>query len=194
MACKLTNMIMDENDEPLYKSNRVIIRRLARNDCEEFVSLVRSSEKFLHPWVVLPDTAAKFGDYLKRFDGVAAEALLICTCEYGNIVGAASISNILREPYQRGVLGYNSFASTARQGYMFEGLRLIIRFAFADLGLHRLEADIQPENNPSLKLAHRLGLRREGFSPEYIHIQGVWKDHERWAMTCDMLGTCKTSN
>lgn len=171
----------------LYETERIVIRQLTLGDREDFIELVRLSEEFLHPWVYLPSTASKFDEYIKRFDGETGEAMLICTREHGDIVGAVSISNIVREPYQRGILGYNAFASSAGQGYVPEGLRLVFRFAFADLGLHRLEADIQPGNDRSLRLARKVGLRREGYSPGFIHIRGAWKDHERWAITSDMI-------
>ncbi|MFJ7948779.1 GNAT family N-acetyltransferase, partial [Streptomyces sp. NPDC096354] len=66
-----------------------------------------------------------------------------------------------------------------------KALRLVIQFAFTDLGLHRLEANIQPENTASLKLVQRLGFRREGYSAGFQHINGTWQDHERWALTAD---------
>jgi ribosomal-protein-alanine N-acetyltransferase len=71
---------------------------------------------------------------------------------------------------------------------MREGFELIFRFAFGYLGLHRLEADIQPGNEPSLRFARRAGFRREGYSPRFARIDGVWRDHERWAINNDMIG------
>lgn len=65
---------------------------------------------------------------------------------------------------------------------MTEALRAAIAYAFGDLELHRLEANIQPGNATSIALLCRLGFRKEGFSPRYLRINGEWRDHERWAL------------
>jgi [ribosomal protein S5]-alanine N-acetyltransferase len=171
----------------LRESTRVALRRISIDDRERFVELVNISSGLLHPWVYLPATSSKFDEYLRRFDQQTAECLLICIQESGEIAGTVSISDIIRGPYQRGTVGYNAFAPSAGQGYMSEGFKLVFRFAFEDLDLHRLEADIQPGNEASLKFAHRVGFRREGYSSGFVCIAGIWKDHERWAVNSDMI-------
>ena len=61
----------------------------------------------------------------------------------------------------------------------------MLRHAFGRLGLHRVEANIQPHNQPSRVVAQRNGFQLEGFSPRYLQIAGVWADHERWAITIE---------
>ena len=75
-----------------------------------------------------------------------------------------------------------AFAPFASQGYMTEALGLVVRYAFRGLKLHRLEANIQPGNEDSIRLAKRCGFVKEGFSPAYLKIGGRWRDHERWAI------------
>jgi ribosomal-protein-alanine N-acetyltransferase len=68
---------------------------------------------------------------------------------------------------------------------MAEGLSLVLDDAFRRRRLHRLEANIQPGNRPSIRLVRRLGFRREGYSARYLRIAGRWRDHERWAILAD---------
>jgi ribosomal-protein-alanine N-acetyltransferase len=93
-----------------------------------------------------------------------------------------NLNEIVRGAFHSAYLGYYGFAPHARQGYMTEGLGLVLRHAFRQMGLHRLEANIQPRNRASRALVRRLGFRREGFSPRYLKVLGRWRDHERWAI------------
>ena len=91
----------------------------------------------------------------------------------------------MRGPFQCAYAGYYAHQAHAGNGYMREGLDLLLRHAFRTMGLHRLEANIQPENAPSIALVRGAGFRLEGFSPRYLKIGGRWRDHERWAITVE---------
>ncbi|NKZ06253.1 GNAT family N-acetyltransferase [Actinomadura latina] len=164
---------------------RVLVRRVQEEDEARFVALAKESAAFHHPWVVLPASAGEFREYLERFDQVAAVGLVICLREGGDLVGTVNINGIVRGCYQRGMLGYSAFLPYAGRGYVGEGVGLAVEYAFGELGLHRVEADIQPGNTASVQLVRRLGFRKEGFSPGFIKIDGVWRDHERWARVVD---------
>lgn len=169
------------------ESERVALRPLAADDEAEFTELARASTDLHRPWIFAPTTSDEFKSYIKRFDRQAAESMLVCDRGSGAIAGFINITEIIRGPYQRATVGYGVFAPYARQGYMSEGLGLVVQFAFAELGLHRLEADIQPGNKASFKLAGRAGFRYEGYSPAFVRIGEQWKDHERWAINADMV-------
>ncbi len=112
--------------------------------------------------------------------------MVVCFKERADLVGMININGIVRGPYQRGVLGYAAFLPYAGRGYMSTGVALAVHYAFDQLRLHRVEADIQPGNTASLRLVRQLGFRKEGVSPGFIKIDGVWCDHERWAITREM--------
>ncbi|WP_245656074.1 GNAT family N-acetyltransferase [Microtetraspora fusca] len=169
--------------------SRVVLRPMTRHDQDEFVRLVRASADLHHPWMSLPATAEDFEAYLRRFDDpLSAQGLLVCVRDTGAMAGNININSIVRGRFQSASLGYAAFAPAAGQGYMFEGLGLALRYAFEQLRLHRLEAQIQPDNHASLRLVQRLGFRYEGYAPDLLFIDGAWRDHERWAITNTMAG------
>lgn len=170
-------------------TRRVTLRFLAPRDEDEFVSLVAASRDLHHPWMFLPNNPRDFQIYVDRFDHLNAESLLICVRDTGAIAGIVNINTIIRGAFQNGSLGYAAFAPAAGQGYMTEGLGLIIRWAFSRLALHRLEAQIQPGNDASRRLVERLGFRNEGYSPDLLFINGAWRGHDRWAITSDMIAS-----
>jgi [ribosomal protein S5]-alanine N-acetyltransferase len=164
---------------------RVLISRPSSADADEFVTAVRASRQSLHPWVDPPATPERFAAYLQRAAQPERASYLIRHAECGGLVGFANIGSIVRGGLQSGYLGYGGFVSHAGRGLMTEGVGAVVAAAFGELGLHRLEANIQPANLPSINLARRLGFRREGFSPRYLMVDGAWRDHERWAVLAD---------
>jgi [ribosomal protein S5]-alanine N-acetyltransferase len=170
-------------------AGRVTLRPAAGGDEREFLELARASVHLHHPWMSLPTTPADFQAYIKRYQQPGQESLLVCLRGTGAIAGQVNINSIIRGRFQSASLGYAAFAPTAGHGYMTEGVGLVIRYAFEELRLHRLEANIQPGNHASLKLVRRLGFRNEGLCPEMLFIDGAWRDHERWAITVTMTGT-----
>ncbi|MGV9428628.1 GNAT family N-acetyltransferase [Streptomyces sp. NPDC003656] len=165
---------------------RVSIRYICRDDYEELTALTRDSAEMLQRWLgAREQTEEAFRDHLARFEQPTHEGLVICLQSTGAIVGGVNINNIVRGGFQSGTLGYTAYRSTTGRGYMTEGLRLVLEHAFRTLDLHRLEANIQPDNIPSLNLLQRLGFQQEGFSPAFQFINGAWRDHERWAITAE---------
>ncbi|MFJ3861605.1 GNAT family N-acetyltransferase [Streptomyces sp. NPDC090085] len=162
------------------------IRHVRREDYEERTALARASATMMQRWLgASTQTAEEFDAYLARLEQPTHEGFVICLRTTGEIVGGVNINNIVRGALQSGTLGYTAYAPTAGHGYMTEGLGLVVLHAFEGLALHRLEANIQPDNTPSLNLVKRVGFQREGYSAAFQLINGVWTDHERWAVTAE---------
>ena len=123
--------------------------------------------------------------YLRRLRRPTQAGYLVCRRDSGELVGVVNVSEIVRGAFHSAYLGYYAFAPHTRQGLMTEGVARVIDTAFRRLGLHRLEANVQPGNRASLRLVRRLGFRKEGYSPRYLKIAGRWRDHERWAILAD---------
>jgi [ribosomal protein S5]-alanine N-acetyltransferase len=165
---------------------RVVLRELAAADEKEFLGLAQASVGLHHPWYTLPTTHEAFQAYLTRLSRPSTEGRLVCVRESGAMAGVIVVDSIIRGRFQSATLSYAAFAPAAGRGYMSEGLGLVLRYAFEELRLHRLEANIQPGNQASLALVRRQGFRREGYSPDMLFIDGAWRDHERWAITREM--------
>jgi [ribosomal protein S5]-alanine N-acetyltransferase len=179
------SMAGDSGDYGAEGGGRVGVRPLAAGDQDEFVALARASVDLHHPWYTMPTTREEFQAYLARFRQPSTEGFLVCA-RGGAMAGMITIDSIIRGRFQSASLSYAAFAPAAGQGYMSDGLALVLRYAFTELRLHRLEASIQPANRASLRLVRRLGFRQEGYSPAILFIDGAWRDHERWAITKEM--------
>jgi len=169
----------------LQSNRRVWIRRARRTDAAEFVALARASRPLHHPWVQPPTTETAYLEWLRKRRPPRHELLLVGRHRDNALVGNFNISEIVGGAFCCGFLGYWIGAPYQKQGYAFEGLQLVMRYAFRDLKLHRLEANIQPANTASRTLVQRAGFELEGLSPRYLKIAGRWRDHERWAVRSD---------
>ncbi len=118
--------------------------------------------------------------------------LLVCRRADDAPVGVFNFSEIVRGAFQSAYLGYYGFAEHSGRGYMSDGLSLALRVGFRSLRLHRIEANVQPANAPSITLVRRGGFTREGYSRRYVKIAGRWRDHERWALLVGGLAGGRT--
>ncbi|MFI5664310.1 GNAT family N-acetyltransferase [Streptomyces sp. NPDC051684] len=165
-------------------------------DVAEFTARARESVALHRPWLFPPTGATAYTEYAGRLiadptrhgflvherDGGASGTFT------GSLAGFININNVVLGAFRCGALGYGAFAHAAGRGLMSEGLGLVVRHAFGPLGLHRLEINVQPGNAASIALARRAGFRLEGLSPDFLFIDGAWRDHERWALTTEMAG------
>jgi [ribosomal protein S5]-alanine N-acetyltransferase len=162
--------------------NAIRITRVIRADADELIAANRVSQEYHLPWVTSFTDQVGFDSWFARCLTGPNVGLVAREAASNKIVGVVNINEIVGGAFQSAYLGYYGMLSFSRQGLMTEALRAAVNYAFEDLGLHRLEANIQPENIASIALVRRLGFRKEGFSPGYLRIDGQWQDHERWAL------------
>jgi len=164
---------------------RVHLREIDYADRNEFLALVHESRQLHHPWAYPPERPDQFDELVARARREDVVTLLGCRGEDNALFGVFTISQIVRGAFQSAYLGYYGHARYTGQGYMGAALDQVLDYAFGQLALHRIEANIQPANGPSIALARGAGFRLEGFSPRYLLIGGRWRDHERYAITAE---------
>lgn len=103
----------------------------------------------------------------------------------GRIAGQMNVSNVSRGALRSCSIGYWVDGAVAGRGLAPTALAMLIDHCFGDVGMHRVEIDIRPENGPSLRVVEKLGLRREGYFERFLDIDGAWRDHLAFAVTVE---------
>ena len=164
---------------------RVKLKKPSAQDEPGFLEAAQRSRTFLRRWGSPPSTSVAYRSYIQRLAMPSHERRFVVLPTSGELVGVINVNEIVRGVFRSAYLGYYAFVPHVGHGYMTEGLALALRWIFGGLRLHRVEANIQPDNEASRALVRRLGFRCEGFSPRYLKIAGRWRDHERWALTVE---------
>lgn len=168
--------------------NEISIRPPKNEDAEAFLDAVRRSWAFHRGWVSPPHTQDAYSRYVERVTSDGHRGFLVIHEPSGGLVGVINVNNIIRGAFCSAFLGYYAFSDFAGQGHMKRGMSLVLRHAFRELRLHRVEANIQPENEASRALVRACGFSKEGYSKRYLKIGGRWRDHERWALLSEDFG------
>ena len=163
----------------------VYLRSPTMNDYPAWSALRAESRAFLTPWEPIwsPDdlTRGSFKRRVRRYMKDAREdlgyAFLLFRAADHVLLGGLSLAYVRRGVAQACSLGYWMGEAFAGQGYMTEGVRTVLPFAFANLRLHRVEAACLPNNAASIRLLEKAGFRREGYARRYLCINGAWRDH-----------------
>ncbi len=164
---------------------RVRLDPVTLADGSEFLRAVAASRRLHGRWVSPAASPALYAAMVQRLNLPPNRGWLVRRVEDEALVGCIEVTQIVMGALCSAYLGYFAFAGQERQGLMREALNLVARTAFREMGLHRLEANIQPANAASIALVRACGFRQEGFSPRYLKLRGRWRDHERWALLAD---------
>jgi len=148
----------------------------------ELLEGVRKSRSFHRPWMAPPSTPERFRSFVKAAHSNTRRTFFVLDAKR-QLVGVITVSEIVRGFFQSAYLSYFALAPHHGSGQMSAGLCAVLKLAFGELRLHRVEANIQPSNTRSIALVRRAGFTLEGYSKRYLKIGGRWRDHERWALT-----------
>ncbi len=170
----------------------VTLRLPAESDRQELLSLRRASRAALEPWEPAPLLGTDvygsewFDRVLATSNTPARVRWLVCEKVSKLIVASVGIDQISRGPFNNGIMGWWCGTPYTNKGFMTAGIQAALESAFRDeplgLSLHRIEANIRPENIASLAVARKVGFRYEGHSPKYLQIAGKYCDHSRFAI------------
>ncbi len=157
---------------------------------------LRQNDSHLRPWSVAPasgeDTASltsvSRGVLRQRREWKQGQAYVFMITTRENertIIGRIAFGGVLRGAFQNAYLGYWIDADYQGRGLMTEAVSAATTFAFASIGLHRVQAAVMPRNTPSQHVLEKVGYRREGLAVRYLCIAGAWEDHLIFAMTAE---------
>ena len=175
---------------------RVELRALKGADFAAWHAVRVRSRDWLEPWEPTPDPGspdpvqdseafrARCGAWERQrhFDSAYGFGMFL---RDGTFIGEVSLGSVQRGPFQSAFVGYWVDAGHAGQGFIPEGVAIILRYGFEEIGLHRIEAAIVPRNSASRRVVEKLGMREEGMAERFLQIRGTWEDHVRYAMTLE---------
>jgi ribosomal-protein-alanine N-acetyltransferase len=172
----------------LLNSGKVGIRLVQMRDVKRLEKLLLGNRAWLRPWEATNPSGPNSFDVRSQVRGLRFQFKkhqgIPFVIEFENqIVGQVNVSNILYGSVSSAILGYWIAPEFAGKNITPTAVALAIDYLFSEVGLHRVEIDIRPENKASLRIVEKLGLRYEGLKQRFIHINGDWRDHYVFAIT-----------
>lgn len=174
----------------------VFLTPLGIGDAEEMLAALSRNRAFLKPF----EPARRDSDFtlegqrdiLQRLEEGRAVgttyAFAIRTKAGGEIAGSLTLSQVFRKNFQSCYLGYWVGEEHNGRGYATRGVELAVDYAFGELGLHRVQANVMTKNPRSARVLEKAGFRKEGRALRYLRIAGRWEDHDMFAVTVEDRG------
>lgn len=168
------------------------LRPLRLRDAAAWREVRTRNARWLRPWeATLPlaehDAPSTYGAMVRRLRSEAREgrSLPFALTVDGAFAGQVTVGGISRGSLLSAYVGYWIDERFAGRGVMPTAVAMVTDHCFRDVGLHRLEINIRPENSASLRVVEKLGFRAEGLRERYLHIDGDWRDHLTFALCAD---------
>lgn len=171
----------------------VVLRPMRYRDKAAWTEVRTFNQEWLQPWEASnPDGTAKvvkFGQHIRagRREAKAGRSLPMAIEFHGQFIGQITLGNVMWGSLRQGYIGYWIDSRFAGRGITPTAVSMITDYALREAGLHRIEINIRPENTASIRVVEKLGFTFEGRRPQYLHIQGDWRDHNTYVMTSSTL-------
>lgn len=176
----------------LYEQARgggINLRHPSWAEYDAWADLRRENQNHLKPWepewdpkhLTRPSYRARLTRFKKMVSNGNGYPFHIFNAGTGDFMGACNVMEIRRHVAQSAQIGYWLGERYARHGFARASVRAVSKFCFENLGLHRVEAAVQPDNARSIKLLEAVGFQKEGRARDYLKINGSWQDHDIYA-------------
>lgn len=170
----------------------LVLRSLRRSDAAAWREVRERNRPWLSPWDATPPPGgqprpASYSVVVRDLLGQAraGRSLPFVIEVDGDFAGQVTISNVVRGSAQFASIGYWIDSALAGRGLVPLAVAMAIDHGFGEVGLHRIEICVRPENTNSLRVVEKLGLDQIGFAPRFLHIDGAWRDHRIFAVTTE---------
>jgi [ribosomal protein S5]-alanine N-acetyltransferase len=174
---------------------RVMLRPLVATDFEAWSEVRLRNGEWLTKWepmplITSPDPAKSRDAFTHRCaarDRERQSGNAYCMGLFVNNVftGEVNLNSVMRGAMQSGTIGYWIDEAKAGNSYVSEAVLVLMKFAFEELRLHRMEICIVPRNANSRRVVEKLQLREEGIAERFLEINGIWEDHVRYGFTIE---------
>lgn len=193
---ELSKLRKKTNFKRTYFSERLILKVLKPNNAQEVLDYYLSNREFLQNWE--PQRGKRFytyeyhqellkEEYLEYKDKSKLKLWILKKDKPNKIIGSICFSNIIYGNFLSCFLGYKLDRNEINNGYTTEAVKKGVSIMFEEYKLHRVEANVIPENICSIRVLEKAGFEKEGFSKRYLNINGEWKDHVHYAIYNDNL-------
>ena len=177
---------------PILVSGEIKLRVAKMKDARTLERLILENRSWLRPWEATNpdapnsfDVRAQLRGLLRQLDDQSGMPFVIEVQQ--QLQGQLNVANVMYGSVSSAVLGYWISPEVAGKGVMPTAVALVTDYLMDQVGLHRVEINIRPENTASLRVVQKLGFRYEGLKQRYIHINGDWRDHYVFALTKEEL-------
>ena len=178
---------------PTISEGDITLRLIRQRDAGAWREVRRRNREWLQPWEaslppeasLITDVPATFGQMVRsmRKDARAGRALPWAILVDGRLAGQLTVGGITYGSLRSAYIGYWIDQDLAGRGIMPAAVAMACDYCFDNVRLHRIEINIRPENAASLRVVDKIGLRKEGDRPKYLHIDGDWRDHVTHVVT-----------